>query len=95
MRHDFQALQQCLLADHQPATPSEALLVQKMVLSYWRLELLRLCQDRPLASCQLSQMLERSVAHSQRNYFKLLKSLKELQRRRLAGFVLQKRAQAA
>jgi len=95
----FQALEQCLLADYPPATPAETLLVHKMVLTYWRLEILHRCQDRAFESPQLIDVLERAVASNQQKYFNLQEALKTLQSRRLApfrrGFVLQKEAEAA
>ncbi len=96
---EFQALKQCLLADHQPATPAEALLVQKMILTYWRLEQIRRGQERAFESPHLVELLERSIVRGQRRYFKLLETLKNLQRARIArckrGFVSQKAAEAA
>ena len=96
---EFQTLEQCLLADYQPATPAETLLVHKMVLTYWRLEILHRCQDRAFESPQQVEVLERTVASNEQKYFKLLDSLKKLQSRRLApfrrGFVLQEEAEAA
>ncbi|HME06510.1 MAG TPA: hypothetical protein VKG25_05640 [Bryobacteraceae bacterium] len=96
---EFQALKQCLLADHQPATPAEALLVHKMTLTYWRIEQMRRGQERAFESPQMVELLERSIVRGQRRYFKLLETLKSLQRARIArfkrGFVLQKAAEAA
>jgi hypothetical protein len=97
---EFQALQQCLLADHQPATPPEVRLVHNMIRTYWRLKLIRQHLDSVMLwhqedSPQPSDLLERSIARNERRYYKLLESLKKLQRRRLLGFVLQKQSPAA
>jgi hypothetical protein len=97
---EFHALQQCLLADHQPATPPEVRLVHNMIRTYWRLELIRQHLDSAMLlhqadSLRRTDLLERSIARSERKYYKLLESLKKLQRRRLFSFVLQKQSPAA
>ena len=92
---EFQTIHQCLLADHQPVGPFEAIHVRWMALHYWHLEVIRRQRDRAVDIPHLADKLELSVARCQQKYFKLLERLQKMQRTRLNGFVLKKRSPAA
>jgi hypothetical protein len=99
----FQTLLQALLEEHQPATPTETLLVHEMAQAHWRLDRVRRRQDQafeyPELDAKLLSLLQRYSTTYERSFFKSLETLKKLQRERLAqskgGFVSQKGADAA
>ena len=99
----FQQLRNALLEEHQPATPTETLLVEEMAQAHWRLDRVRRRQDQAFDSPTLDQkllsLLLRYATSYERTFFKSLETLKKLQRERLAqsngGFVSQKSADAA
>jgi hypothetical protein len=99
----FQLLRRSLLEEHQPATPTETLLVEEMVQARWRLDRVRRRQDQAFESATLDAsllaLLLRYSTSYERSFFKSLETLKKLQRERDAqskgGFVSQKGADAA
>ena len=100
---EFQQLRNSLLQEHQPVTPTEALLVEEITQAHWRLDRVRRRQDQAFDSPTLDQkllsLLHRYATSYERTFFKSLETLKKLQRERLAqskgGFVSQKSADAA
>ncbi len=99
----FQHLRRALLKEHQPATPTEKLLVEEMAQAHWRLERVRRRQDEAFEyetlDTKLLALLLRYAATAERTFFKSLETLKKLQRERLAQpkqtFVSQKAEQEA
>jgi len=100
---EFHDLLFSLLDEHQPATPTEAMLVNEMTQARWRLDRVRRRQDQAFEAETLDQkllaLLLRYAATYERGFFKYLETLKKLQRERLAQskppFVSQKAEQAA
>ena len=100
---EFQQLRNSLLEEHQPATPTESLLVEEIAQAHWRLDRVRHRQDQAFESetfdTKLLALLHRYATSYERTFFKSLEVLKKLQRERLAenksGFVSQKSADAA
>ena len=93
----FEALLDDLFAEHQPATTSEALLIQEMAQSHWLAQrALRLQNDcftpAGVNEKQLALYLRYGTTH-QRAFYKALSSLRSLQKDRLrtaaGGFVSQ------
>ncbi len=99
----FQFLRRGLLKEHQPATPTEKLLVEEMAQAHWRLERVRRRQDQAFDTealdTKLLALLQRYATGFERTFFKSLETLKKLQRERLAApkqtFVSQKAEQEA
>ncbi len=99
----FQFLRRGLLKEHQPATPTEKLLVEEMAQAHWRLQRVRRRQDEAFEyetlDTKLLALLQRYAATYERTFFKSLETLKKLQRERLPQpkptFVSQKAEQEA
>jgi len=76
-----------LLKEHQPATPTEKLLVEEMAQAHWRLDRVRRRQDQAFDSetldTKLLALLQRYATANERTFFKSLETLKKLQRERL------------
>jgi len=83
----FQHLRRSLLKEHQPATPTEKLLVEEMAQAHWRLDRVRRRQDQAFDSetldTKLLALLQRYATANERTFFKSLETLKKLQRERL------------
>jgi hypothetical protein len=103
-REKFEALEQDLIAEHQPATPTESILVGKMAQSYWLQQRAILLQqsafsfgtlgvDRPQ---ELALYLRYQGTH-ERAFYKALHELQKLRaekRKSEIGFVSQERKAA-
>jgi len=102
---DFIDLLQNLRDEHQPATQTEALLVEKMAEHFWlsqrALRLQSMCFHREVPLCdepkQMALYMRYEASH-ERAFFKCLAELNKLranQRKEEAGFVSQQRQAAA
>ena len=100
---EFHDLLFSLLQEHQPATPTEAMLVNEMAQARWRLDRVRRRQDQAFESetldAKLLAILLRYAITFERSFFKSLETLQKLQRERVAAsqppFVSQKADQEA
>ena len=85
---EFHDLLFSLLEEHQPATPTEAMLVNEMAQARWRLDRVRRRQDQAFESetldAKLLAILLRYATTYERSFFKALETLKKLQRERPA-----------
>jgi hypothetical protein len=87
---ELDALRADLLAEHQPATETEKLLVLEMADNYWRLRRARQVEVHVInegAAINQLMAVQRMMNSAERGFYKALKSLKELQKAR--GFVPQ------
>jgi len=92
----FVHLRRALLKEHQPATPTETLLVEEIAQAHWRLERVRRRQDQAFDTETLDtkvlSLLHRYATTYERSFFKSLATLKKLQRDRLALALAQSNA---
>ena len=103
-QEQFQTLQDDLLAEHQPVTPTERILVQEMAQSHWLGQRAILLQNECLNdfdpstqdSKQLALYLRYQTTHNRAFYKALnqLLSLREKKRKEEIGFVSQKAKEA-
>jgi hypothetical protein len=103
--HDFQALERDLTAEHQPATPTESILVLEMAQSHWLRQRAILLQNTcfvgstrldPENEKQLALYIRYGTTHS-RAFYKALHELQKLRaekRKQEIGFVSQERKAA-
>jgi hypothetical protein len=103
--HEFQALERDLTAEHQPNTPTEAILVLEMAQSHWLRQRAILLQNTcfvggtrldPAGEKQLALYLRYQNTHS-RAFYKALHELQKLRaekRKQEIGFVSQERKAA-
>ncbi len=80
------ALKASLFAEHQPATETEALLVQEMAEHYWRMKRYR-CLETAFLNMERPQPREAETAQRmhgrcERSFYKSLNTLRELQKAR-------------
>src|SRR5581483_7256027 len=79
----YEQIRQALFAEHQPATPTEAILVEEMAQAHWRLERVRAQQDRAMLAdsldAKLLSLLHRYAASYERSFYKALETLKKIQ----------------
>ncbi len=102
-RAAYDRLLDTLMEEHDPGTPTEALLVEEMAQAHWRLNRVRYRQDQAFESetldAKLLALLHRYATGYERSFFKALETLKKLQRERLAQpqptFVSQNQKDAA
>ncbi len=96
---DFETLLSGLLDEHQPATPTEELLVRELAQSWWlaqrALRLQNECfTEKGVDEKRLSLFLRYQTTH-ERAFHKALNTLIRLKKDRTRGFVSQTRAKAA
>ena len=102
-RAAYDRLLDTLMDEHNPGSPTEALLVEEMAQAHWRLNRVRYRQDTAFESetldAKLLALLHRYATGFERSFFKALQTLKQLQKERLAQpkqtFVSQKPNEAA
>ncbi len=87
-RAAYDRLLDTLMEEHDPGTPTEALLVEEMAQAHWRLNRVRYRQDTAFESetldAKLLALLHRYATGFERSFFKALQTLKQLQKERLA-----------
>jgi len=87
-RAAYDRLVDTLMDEHQPDSPTEALLVEEMAQAHWRLNRVRYRQDTAFESetldAKLLTLLHRYATTYERSFFKALQTLKQLQKERLA-----------
>ena len=94
---ELDALRDDLRREHQPATPTEEILVNELAEHYWRLRRMRKFEARAMGAGTIEELhkglatlpiIQRTMASAERGFHKALKTLTDLQRQR--GFVPQK-----